>query len=145
LVYGHDVILPWEVKAGSRCVAFQEDLIADKYKILTNDDLEDLICHRLRALDNFEANKLIIAKYYDRKVKFKGFHEEELVWKLVLPIGSKDNKYGKWSPNWEGHYYVSRYVPGNAYILETLEGEPFPKTLNGKYLKKYYPSIWVDT
>jgi hypothetical protein len=36
-------------------------------------------------------------------------------------------------------------VPGNAYILQTLEGEKFSRALNGKYLKKYYPSICVDT
>ena len=35
-------------------------------------------------------------------------------------------------------------VPGNEYIPETLEGEEFFSALNGKYLKKYYPSIWVD-
>jgi hypothetical protein len=35
-------------------------------------------------------------------------------------------------------------VSGNAYILETLEGEKFATALNGKYLKRYYPSIWVD-
>jgi hypothetical protein len=28
--------------------------------------------------------------------------------------------------------------------LETLEEEEFSKALNGKYLKRYYPSIWVD-
>ena len=30
---------------------------------------------------------------------------------------------------------------GNAYILETLEGEEYSRALNEKYLKKYYPSI----
>ena len=39
---------------------------------------------------------------------------------------------------------ISRCVPGNAYILETLEGEEFSSAFNGKYLKKYYPSVWVD-
>jgi hypothetical protein len=29
-------------------------------------------------------------------------------------------------------------------MLETLEGEKFARALNRKYLKKYYPSIWVD-
>jgi hypothetical protein len=28
--------------------------------------------------------------------------------------------------------------------LETLEGVEFPRALKGKYLKRYYPSIWVD-
>jgi hypothetical protein len=35
-------------------------------------------------------------------------------------------------------------VPGNAYILKTLLGEEFTTAINGRYLKKYYPSIEVD-
>ena len=66
------------------------------------------------------------------------------MWKVVLPIGTKYSKFGKWSPTWEGPYRVSSHVPGNAYILETLEGEEYSRALNGKYLKKYYPSVWVD-
>ena len=58
------------------------------------------------------------------------------MWKLVLPIGTKDPKFGKWSPTWEGPYKIGKCVPGNAYILETLEGEEFFSALNGKYLKK---------
>ena len=40
---------------------------------------------------------------------------------------------------------MSRVVPGGAYILETLEGEEFARALNGKYLKKYYPSVMVGS
>ena len=108
-------------------------------------ELEDLIHHWFAALEKIEANKARIARYYNKKVSFKGFHEGDLVWKTVLPIGSKDNKFGKWSPNWEGPYRVSRVVPGGAYILETLEGEEFARALNGKYLKKYYPSVMVGS
>ena len=69
---------------------------------------------------------------------------DDLVWKLILPVGTKSSKFGKWSPNWEGPYRIRHSAPGNAYILETLEGIEFPRALNDKYLKKYYPSIWVD-
>ena len=72
------------------------------------------------------------------------FEQGELVCKLILPIGTKSSKFGKWSPTWEGPFRVNRCVPGNAYILETLEGEEYSRALNGKYLKKYYPSVWVD-
>ena len=110
------------------------------------DDLEDLSCHRLRALENIEANKLRIAKYYNKKVKGKQFSEGDLVWKVKLSIGSKDNKFDKWLPNWEGPYRVKRCALGNAYILETLGGEKeFGRAINGKYLKKYYPSVWINT
>ena len=64
---------------------------------------------------------------------------------LILPIGTKDPKLGKWSPTWEGPYKISRCVLGNGYILEKLEGEEFFSALNGKYQQKYYPSVWVDT
>jgi hypothetical protein len=95
-------------------------------------------------LENIEHNKRRIAIWYDKKVKVKEFAEWDLVWKLILRIDSRDPKYGKWSPNWEGPYRISQCVLFNAYILETLEGEKFARALNGKYLKKYYPSIWVD-
>ena len=66
--------------------------------------------------------------------------------KVKLPIGSKDSKFGKWSPNWEGPYRIKRCAPGNAYILETLGGEEeFDRAIIEKYLKKYYPSVWINT
>ena len=63
------------------------------------DDLEDLNFHLLRALENIEANKLRVAKYYNKKVKSKQFFKRDLVWKVKLPIGSKDGRFDKWSPN----------------------------------------------
>jgi hypothetical protein len=144
LVYGHDVVLPWELKTGSRRTSLQDQLWADDYSAMMEEELEDLVRNRLRALENINKNKGRIARWYDKKVKVKEFAEGDLVWKLILPISSRDPKYRKWSHNWEGPYRISQCMPSNAYILETLEGEKFVRALNGKYLKKYYPSIWVD-
>jgi hypothetical protein len=85
-----------------------------------------------------------VAKYYNKKVKVKQFAEGDLVWKALLPIGTKYSAFGKWSPNWEGPFLVVRCTPVNAYILKTLLGEEFTAAINGRYLKKYYPSIEVD-
>jgi hypothetical protein len=74
----------------------------------------------------------------------KKFAEGDLVWKAWLPIGTKYSEFGKWSPIWEGPFRVVRYVPDNAYILKTLLWEEFFAAINGRYLKKYYPSIEVD-
>jgi hypothetical protein len=144
LVYGHDVVLPWEIKTGSRRIFSQDQLTADDYDTLMKDELEDLACHRLRALVSIEEDKKRVVRWYDKKVKVKEFTDGDLVWKLILLIGTKSSKFGKWSPNWEGPYRINRFVPGNAYILETLEGVVFPRALNGKYLKKYYSSIRMD-
>jgi hypothetical protein len=63
---------------------------------------------------------------------------------MILPIGKRDNRFSKWSPSWEGPYMVSKVGPGNAYFIKTVEGQESSKALNGKYLKKYYPSIWQE-
>jgi len=134
LVYGHNAVLPWEIHTGSRRVMLQNDLLAEVYKNLMIDDLEDLSCHQLHALENIEANKPRIAKYYNKKVKSKQFSEGDLVWKVKLPIGSRDSMFGKWLPNWEGPYRIKRCALGNAYILETLGGEEeFDRAINEKY------------
>ena len=144
LVYGHEAVLPWELKLDSRCVTFQDQLMSNEYSTLMKDELDDLDGHWQKALVNVEMNKARIGRWYDKKVKAKTFEQGELVWKLILPIGTKSSKFGKWSPTWERPFRVSRCVPGNVYILETLEGEGYSRALNGKYLKKYYPSVWVD-
>ena len=95
LVYGHNVVLPWEIQTRSRRVTLQNDLSAKVYKNLMIDDLEDLSCHWLHALENIKANKLRIVKYYNKKVKSKQFSKEDLVWKVKLPIGSRDSKFDK--------------------------------------------------
>ena len=143
-MYGHEAVLPWELKLDSRRVTFQDQLTADEYSALMKDELEDLAGHRLKALINVEANKGRVSRWYDKKVKAKTFEQGELVWKLILPIGTKSSKFGKWSPTWKGPFRVNRCVPSNAYILEMLEGEEFSRALNEKYLKKYYPSVWLD-
>jgi len=58
------------------------------------DELEDLASHRLRASVNIEENKKRVAKWYDKRVKSKEFVDGDLVWKLILPIGTKCSKFG---------------------------------------------------
>ena len=51
LVYSHNTVSPWEVQTGSRCVMLQSDLPAEVYKNFVMNDLEDLTCLRLCALE----------------------------------------------------------------------------------------------
>ena len=64
LVYGHEVVLPWELKTGSRRVTFQDQLTTDEYSTLMKDELKDVASHRLNALINVEANKARVARWY---------------------------------------------------------------------------------
>ena len=56
-----------------------------------------------------------VAQTYNKKIKRKSFEVGELVWKIILPVGSKDKDLGKWSPNWEGPFKVHKVLPGNIY------------------------------
>jgi hypothetical protein len=75
-------------------------LSSKDYSSLMMDELEDLHMIRLKALENIETNKMRVAKYHNKKVKVKQFAEGDLVWKVLLPIGTKYSAFGKWSPNW---------------------------------------------
>ena len=144
LVYGQEAVLPWEITAGSRRITFQNDLTTEEYAALMSDSIEDLTELRLWSLEKIKENKAKVARAYNKKVRPKEFHVGDLVWEAVLPLGTKDATYGKWSPNWHGPYRVDQVLKGNAYMLEELSGVKFPVAVNGQHLKKYFPSMWDD-
>ena len=39
---------------------------------------------------------------------------------------------------------IVKVIFGNSYMVETMQGEHLPRSLNGRYLKKYYPSVCQD-
>jgi hypothetical protein len=54
---------------------------------------------RIKDLGEIERHKLRVARACNKRVKEKSFQVGGLVWKMIFPIGSKSNKFGKWSPN----------------------------------------------
>ena len=105
-------------------------------------DLENLTEERLRALNSIEVRKKKIAKAYNKKVKSKAFSINDIVWKVILPLGTKDPKLGKWSPNWEGPFKVLKVIPGGAYSIQELATGNTIKSINGRFLKRYYTTLW---
>jgi hypothetical protein len=142
LVYGQEAVLPVEVNLAALRFARQNDLSAEDYNCLMMDNLDEIADKRMMALKDIEKEKLRVARTYNKKVRFKDFQIGDLVWKVILPVGSKSRKFGKWSPTWEGPLRVVRIVPGNSYLVETLEGNMLPRAINGKCLKKFHPSVW---
>ena len=144
LVYGQEVVLPVEVNLNALRIAKQNDLSAVDFYNLMMDNIDEVADKRLAALKAIERDKLRVARAYNKKVKLKNFQVGDLVWKVILPIGSRDRKFGKWSPSWEGPFRITRVVPGNSYLVESIQGALLPRALNGKYLKKYHPSVWQE-
>ena len=101
------------------------------------DDLDEVWA---MALDRLLAQKKRVVRAYNKRVKEKRFAIGDLVWKTNLPINQQDLEFGKWAPNWP--YLVIETLNGNAYRLMDIDGNEFARAINGKYLKKYYPSVW---
>jgi hypothetical protein len=144
LVYGQEVVLPVEINFQTCRIVGQDNLSATKYIEGTMDTIDVVPEGRLKALQEIEKEKMWVAKAYNKRVKLKSFQIGELVWKMILSLGTWDNRFGKWSPSWEGPMKVVKIIPVNMYLLETLERQQFAKAINGKYLKGYYPSIWQE-
>jgi transposase InsO family protein len=73
LVYGQEAVLPWKITVGSRRVEFQNDLIAEEYAALMNDNIEDQTKLRLWSLERIKENKAKVACAYNKKIKVKEF------------------------------------------------------------------------
>ena len=48
----------------------------------------------MKALKEIQKDKLRVARAYNKKVKDKFFQVGDLVWKTILPVGMKSNKFG---------------------------------------------------
>jgi hypothetical protein len=99
LVYGQEAMLLVEVNLDAYRLVKQNDLSAIVYHDLMMDNIDELTDVRLKARKEIEKDKSRVARVYNKKVKSKSFQVGELVWKIILPIGSKSNRFGKWSPN----------------------------------------------
>ncbi|KAM1027714.1 hypothetical protein FF1_040409 [Malus domestica] len=104
LTYGHDAMLPVELSINSLRVIEQSSLFSAEYNQSMRQELKDFEVARLDAYNLLVVQKKIAEQAYNQRVKQKTFDEEELVWQIVLPVGMKDPKFGKWSPNWEGPF-----------------------------------------
>ncbi|XP_008360716.2 uncharacterized protein [Malus domestica] len=135
-------MLPIDLSVNSLRVIEQSSLSNVEYNQAMLQELEDLEEDQLDAYNLLVAQKKIAERAYNQRVKQKTFGEGELVWQTVLPMGIKDPRFGKWSPNWGGLFVVHKVLDKGAYHLRDRIGIIHELPINGKFLKKYYPVTW---
>ena len=47
--------------------------------------------------------------------------------------------------NWESPFVVKQVLKGGVYHLSDVDRVSHPRSINGQYLKKYYPTLWETT
>ncbi|XP_021833780.1 uncharacterized protein LOC110773564 [Prunus avium] len=142
LTYGHDAVLPLEISVKSLRVARHAEWSKDEYNQTMAQELDDLDVVRLEALDKLKAQKEKVARAYEKKTKAKSFGVGVLVWKTILPLGTRDRSFGKWSPTWDGPFLINQVLGKGAYRLSYESGRLHDSPINGRFLKKYYPTAW---
>jgi hypothetical protein len=132
LVYGQETMLPMDLNLQFSMVVHQDKLTGEEYNIKLMDEIDVVHESHFVAIREIEKEKLRVAKAYNKKVCEKSIQIGDMVWKTILPLGTRSTRFGKWSSSWEGPYKVVKIVPENAYFVETLKGKSLPKALNGK-------------
>ena len=79
-----------EVMVPSLRVSRKNDLTPQEYSETMMMELEFADGRRMQAFNHMLVQKNKIAQTYNKKVKRKSFEVGNLIWKIILPIGSKD-------------------------------------------------------
>jgi hypothetical protein len=73
------------------------------------------------VLEEIEKEKIKITKAYNKHVMEKSFYVGDLVWKMILPLGTQSGKIGKWSLSLEGSFKVIRLCQVMLTLWWTLK------------------------
>ena len=91
-----------------------------------------------------EAAAIQIASYqrtlqnsYNKRIKPRVFQPGDLVMRRVFEK-TADPTAGKFQPNWEGPYVVTRPGESGSYAIEKMDGTPVPRMWNAMHLRRYY-------
>jgi hypothetical protein len=106
LVYGQETVLPVEIILNAVRFARQNDLTTGDYYNSVMDNIDEVTDKRVTTLGEIEKDKIMVARTYNKNAKAKSFQVGDMVWKTILSLRNKDQKFRNWSPSWEGPYKV---------------------------------------
>ena len=135
-VYGVVAVIPVEVGMPSvrTEIAWENE---DSYSEPQRGDLDHIEEMRDRALLRLACYQQAAARYDNKKVKHRHFHEGDLVLRKVFQ-NTKEWKAGKLGANWEGPYRVEQIMNPGVYRLKEMDGTGMPLSWKAHHLRRYY-------
>jgi hypothetical protein len=88
LVFGQEAVLLVEINLQTCRVIKQGTPPAIEYTESMMDRIDEVPKRWLRALREIEKEKLSVARAYNKRVRERSFQVGELVWKMILPLGT---------------------------------------------------------
>ena len=134
MVFGIEVVILAEVRLPSYRI---ENYAEQENDVALLENLDFLEERRDQAAVRSAAQKQLVTKYYNAKVRPRFFAPGDLVLRKVFQ-GTQEPDVGAFGRKWEGPYKVTRIVRSDVYELEDLGGKPLSHPWNSEHLKKYY-------
>ena len=133
LIYGVEVVIPIEIGLPTIRTATpksenEESMIRE---LDTSNELREAAAIRVASYQRRFAN------FYNKQVKPRVFQSGDLVLRKVFK-NTADPTAGKFRPNWEGPYVVTRPGESRSYVIDKTYGTPVPRMWNATHLKRYY-------
>ena len=92
---------------------------------------------REAAAINITSYQRRLVNSYNRRVKPRVFRPGDLVLRTVFK-NTADPTTGKFQPNWEGPYVVTRTGEAGSYTIDKTDGTPVSRMWNAMHLRRYY-------
>ena len=97
----------------------------------TSDELWEVAAIRVASYQRRLENS------YNKRVKPWVFQSGDLVLRKVFG-NIADPSVGKFQPNWEGPYVVTRPREFGSHAIDKTDGTPIPRIWNAMHLKMHY-------
>ena len=133
LTYGMKAIILMEIGMPTLRTSEPEQLSTESIV----KDLDTTVELRETAVIRIASYHRQLANLYNRRVKPRVFHPGNLVLRKVFE-NTTDPTTGKFQPNWEGPYVVTRASKSSSYALDKLDETPVTRMWNATHLKRYY-------
>ena len=133
LMYGMEVVLRVEVEIPSLRVIMETKLSDAEWVQNKFDQLNLIEEKRMTVLCHGQLYKKIMKKAFDKRVKPREFIEGDLGLRKIMSFNTDSRD--KWTPNFEGPCVVKKAFFGGALILETMDGEEFPRHMDADAVK----------
>ncbi|KAM1606963.1 hypothetical protein ACFX1Z_027600 [Malus domestica] len=138
LVYGVEAVLPLESQILSLKMTIQEGLTDEENAMLRFQDREALDEKRLEAQQHLECYQARLSKAFNKNVYPRSFQMGDLVIALCRPIITTHKTKSKFTSKWDRPYVIQEVYTNDVYLI-MAEDDLKIGTINGRFLKRYYP------
>ena len=134
LSYGVEAVIPVEIGTPSfRMETFDEENNNEALRM----ELDVIEERRVAAFTRMAAQKRVVEKHYNSKVKARRFTEGGLILRKVFQ-NTQVHGAGVLGPNWEGPYRVRQVIRDGTYRLEEMDGTEIKHPWNAEHLRQYF-------